>query len=88
MPQLDWDDETAYATMQHLECRSTGNIPTDSIGVPDSFSEIHFNKITQDGRRYLDIAVNIGGRPMHYTLDRDQIEQLRAFLAGPEGQHR
>lgn len=85
MPQLNWpNDHRRLATSPGATFRSHGHGPTDEAGVPQNSSEIRFGKLTDNGKRYLDIAVRAAGHPVHYVLDRDQIEQLRAFLDGPE----
>lgn len=86
MPQLDWTSDLDLADKQNATFRSHPNGPTDDVGAPSSSEEIRFNKLTDnDGGRHLDVAVNVGGRQVHYVLDRDQIEALRGFLSGPDG---
>lgn len=85
MPQLDWTSDLDQAAKQNVTFRSNPNGPADDIGAPRNSEDIRFNKVTDnDGKRHLDVAVNVGGRQAHYVLDRDQIEALRGFLSGPE----
>jgi hypothetical protein len=84
MPQLNWTSDLELAGSQHATFRSHDHGPTDDIGVPRNGSEIRFNKLTDGGKRYLDIAVHVAGHTVHYVLDRDQIEALRGFLSGPD----
>lgn len=85
MPQLNWTCDDYLASKQWVGFRSRPHGPTDENSTPNNSAEIRFNKLTDnDGKRFLDITVQVAGRPAHYTLDRDQIEALKVFLAGPD----
>lgn len=79
MPQASWNDEGQLTQAASLTCRST-DIRGDLAAPPTRQDEIGFKKLTEDGRRHLHIAFTVDGRPAHFILDRDRIEQLKRFL--------
>lgn len=84
MPMIGWQNDRRLADTDNLTC-CTRDYPGEESHAPAPLKagEVRFNKIEQEGKRYLDIAALVDGRPVHHVLDRDSIEKLRAFLAVP-----